>query len=129
MAVYTGTLGEITVSGTVISGSAGTGSECTVVIGRERGKFNKVGTNVSEHTNGMKTVEGTVTRKWISGDTLFQSLIDLADGTEFNVKVEISGQATSITASGCVANTVTRRVAPGTEVMLETMPFVGRDWF
>lgn len=126
MAVYTGIVGSITVSGVVLSGSKGT-SECTVVIGKQRGKFDAVGTDVSEHTRGMKEVSGTLRRKWVSGEALFQDLMD-DDSNEFEVTLQISGQ-TSISASGCVAETITRRVAPGTDVIMEELPFTGRDWY
>ena len=84
MAVYTGTVGSITVSGVVVSGSKGC-AECTVVIGKQRGKFDAIGTDVSEHTSGMKEVSGTLRRKWVSGEDLFQELLDDATN-EFEVK-------------------------------------------
>ena len=127
MAVYTGIVGKISVDDVEVSGVSGTATEATIVVGKERGKFNLVGTDVSENTTGMKTVEGTITRKWISGDTTLQDLVD--GSTEFTCAIEIDGQGTSITASGCAPNTITRRVAPGTDVMLEVMPFVGRNWY
>lgn len=125
MSVHTGTVGSITVSGTVISGTKGC-AECTVVIGKQRGKFDAIGTDVSEHTVGMKEVSGTLRRKWISGEALFQDLMDATN--EFEISLQISGQV-SISASGCVGETITRRVAPGTDVIMEEMPFVGRDWY
>ena len=126
MAVYTGIVGSITVSGVVISGSKGC-AECTVVIGKQRGKFDAIGTDVSEHTRGMKEVSGTLRRKWVSGEALFQELLD-DDDNEFEVTLQISGQ-TSISASGCVGETITRRAAPGTDVMMEEMPFTAREWY
>ncbi|MCD6572129.1 MAG: hypothetical protein J7K62_02535 [Thermoplasmata archaeon] len=127
MATYTGIVGALVVSGQTLSGADKEGMEATITIGKERGKFNAIGTDVSQHTTGMKTCDGTVRRKWVSGDTLFQSLMD--GNTEFEVTIEISGQGQSITASGCVANSIVRRVAPGTEVMTEEMSFTGRDWY
>lgn len=126
MTVYTGIVGSITVSGVVISGTKGC-AECTVVIGKQRGKFDAIGTDVSEHTRGMKEVSGTLRRKWVSGEALFQDLID-DDANEFEVSLQISGQV-SITASGCVGETITRRIAPGSDVIVEEMPFAGRDWY
>jgi len=126
MTVKTGVVGQITVSGTLLSGSESAGAEATVIIGKEMGKFNPVGTDVSEHTAGMKTVEGTIRKKWLSGDTLLQELLD--GDIEFEVQIAISGEA-DITASGCRIGPITRRVAPGTEVMMEEAPFTGRDWY
>lgn len=127
MAVYTGRVGKLTVSGVDIT-TTGLPAEATVVIGKARGKYDAIGTDVSEITTGMKQVSGTIRKRWASGDTTLQGLLD---GTaEFDVKIEITaeGSGDSITASGCQLETITRRIAPGTEVMMEEAPFVGRDW-
>ena len=127
MAVLTGKVGKITVSGTVISGEDKTGMEATVNIGRERDRFTPVGTDVYEDLVGMKTVEGTVRKAWVSGDSLFQDLID-GDLT-FEVTINSDSSDQSITASGCKVTGVSRRVAPGTEVMVEELTFTGRNWY
>jgi hypothetical protein len=127
MTVNTGVVGQITVSGTVLSGTGASGMEASITIGKDREYFLPVGTDVKENVTGMRNVEGTVKRKWISGDTLFQSL--LTNDTDFEVTIAISGAGTSITASGCRAGQIVRRVAPGTEVMVEEMTFVGRNWY
>lgn len=126
MVVKTGIVGKITVSGTVISGAGASGAEARIVYGREVGKFNPVGTDVSVHTDGMKKVEGTIRKTWISGDTLMYDLMN--NKTEFDVVIEISGEA-SITASGCRMGDITRAIAPGTEVMMEEAPYTGLDWY
>lgn len=123
----TGIVSRITVSGTVISGSELDGVEATVSISKERANFDPVGTDVSQIVTGMKRVEGSVRRAWVSGDSLFQDLLD--NDNEFDVKVDSTSSDQSITASGCQAQTITRRVAPGTEVMMEEMPIIGRDWY
>ena len=129
MAVHTGIVSSIVCSGETLSGDSGSAVEGTVIIGKERGKFNRVGTDISEITTGMKTVEGTLRRAWISGDALFQSLLDGADGgLTFEVTVQ-SVAGASITASGCKSGPITRRVAPGTEVTMEEMPFTGINWY
>jgi len=128
MVVYTGRVGKISVGAADITTSA-LPSEATIVIGKERGNYDAIGTDVSSHTTGMKRVTGTIRKRWASGDTTFQTLLD--GSTEFNVTIEInaSGSGDSITASGCVIETITRRVAPGTEVLMEEIPFVGLNWY
>lgn len=128
MAVISGRVGQITVSGVVVSGASGA-MEATVTIGRERAKHNPVGTDVSEHLTGMRTVEGTVRKPWVSGDNLFKGILD--NDVEFDVKIEGTGTSggMNVTASGCLAQTVTRRIAPGTEMLIEEMPFTGRHWY
>lgn len=128
MVVYTGRVGKLTVSG-VDQTTTGLPMEATIVIGKERGKYNAIGTDVSEITTGMKVVSGTIRKRWASGDTCLQDLLN--GTTEFTVKVEINvaSSGASVTASGCLIETVTRRMAPGTDVMMEEAPFVGRDWY
>jgi len=126
MAIHTGVNCVITVSGSTVSGSSGSLIEGTFVFGYERGKFNKVGTDVSEHTKGMKDCSGTLRRKWVSGDTLFEDLAG-ADA-DFNVTAQPVAGAATLTMCGCRALPVTRRVAPGTEVLIEEMPFNAIDW-
>jgi len=126
MAVHTGVVSSIVCSGETLSGDDGEAIEGTVIIGKERGKFNRVGTDVSEITTGMKTVEGTLRRAWISGDTLFKDLLD--NDSAFEVTIQSIAGA-SITASGCKAGPTTRRVASGTEVSMEEMPFTGVNWY
>jgi len=126
MAVHTGIVSSIVCSGETLSGDSGSAIEGTVIVGKERGKFNRVGTDVSEITTGMKTVEGTLRKAWISGDTLFQDLLD--NNSAFEVTIQPIAGA-SISASGCKAGPITRRVAPGTEVTMEELPFTGVDWY
>jgi hypothetical protein len=128
MPVISGKVGKITVSGSVVSGTSGA-MEATVTVGKETAKHNPVGTDVSEHLVGMKTVEGVIRKPWVSGDTLLQDLLNSMN--EFAVKIEGTGTygGMNITASGCIPQTITRRLAPGTEMLMEEMPFVGRDWY
>jgi len=129
LVVHTGIVGQMVVSGSTLSGANGSLTEGTLVVGKERGKFNAVGTDVPEHTTGMNDVSGTLKRKWVSGDTLFQDLVDGDIEFEVAISINVSGSGATVTGSGCIGTTVTRRLAPGTEVLMEEMPFVGRDWY
>jgi len=131
--VLTGTVAAVQVSGITITGSSGELGEATITLGKQRGKFDPVGTNVSMHTTGMKTVEGSITKRWVasanevsSGSAqLIQQLADSDD--EFSVTINVTGGGTA-TVSGCIAGDRNIRVAPGTEVMNETLAFTGLDW-
>ena len=124
----TGRVAVITVSGTVLTGGGGELGEASVTLGDQRGKFNPVGTNIAMHSTGMKTVVGTLTKRWTStaqSGGLFQALID--GDNEFNVTINITGGG-QFTVSGCLAGERSVRTAPGSEVMNETMTFTGLDW-
>ena len=127
MAVLTGVVGKIVVGSTTISGTGETAMEGTMTLGRERATFQPVGTSVTEQLSGNKTVEGTIRKAWVSGDSTFQDLID-AD-SDFIVEFSATGSDQSITASGCKVGTINRRLSPGTEVMVEEMTYTGRDWY
>jgi len=126
MAIHTGVNAVITVCGTTVSGSSGSLAECTLTFGYELGKFNKVGTDLIEHTDGMKDCSGTLRRKWVSGDTLFEDLV--AGKLEFDVTAQNVAVGNVLTISGCRGAPITRRIAPGTEVQMEEMPITGKDW-
>lgn len=128
MVVHTGRVGKISVSGVDVTSTA-LPIEATIVIGKTRGKYDAIGTDVSELTTGMKTVTGTLRKRWASGDTTLQTLIDGSTEVEIKVEIDVASSGDSITASGCLLEAITRRVAPGTEVMMEEVPFVGRDWY
>lgn len=128
MVVYTGRVGKITVSGADIT-TTGLPAEVTIVIGKERGKYNPVGTDVSEITTGMKVISGTIRKRWASGDTTLQGLLDGTAEFEVTAEIDVTGSGASITASGCSIETITRRIAPGTDVIMEEAPFIGRDYY
>jgi len=128
MVVHTGRVAKISVGAADVSVTA-LPAEATIVIGKERGKYNALGTDVSENTTGMKTVTGTIRKRWASGDTTFQALIDAAEECTITIEINATGSGDSITASGCLLETISRRTAPGTEVMMEEIPFTGRDWY
>jgi len=124
----TGVVASITVSGQVLSGVGGELGEATVTLGKQRAKFNPVGTNVAMHATGMKTVEGTLNKRWTSTaqkGPLFQSLVD--NDQEFAITIAITGGGTA-TVSGCIAGDRTLRSAPGSETVMETLAFTGLDW-
>jgi len=126
----TGIVSTMTVSGQTVTGAGGELGEATVTIGKQRGKFDLVGTNTSMHSTGMKTVEGSITKRWTSGATgtksrIFQELVD-GDG-EFDVAISVTGGG-SLTAGNCIAGDRSTRVAPGTEVVMETLTFTGLSW-
>ena len=127
MTVLTGVVGSIAVGETTITGTGLTAMEGTLTIGRERATFQPVGTDVTERLTGLKTVEGTVRKAWVSGDSTFQDLID--NDTDFAVAFTSTSSDQSITASGCRVSTISRRMAPGTEVMVEELTYSGRDWY
>ena len=124
----TGTVAAITVSGQTLTGASGELGECTVTLGKQRAKFNPVGTNVSMHSTGMKTVEGTLSKRWTNTaqkGPLFQNLVD--GDQEFAIVITITGGGTA-TVSGCIAGDRTIRTATGTETVMETLAFTGLDW-
>jgi hypothetical protein len=126
MTVITGKVASITVSGGVISGTGKGAMEATVVMGKEHETFLPVGTDVTEVLTGVKTCTGTVRAAWYTGGTTFQALLD--GDTAFEVTIQLTGNV-SISASGCKIDTLTRRTAPGTDVMTEEIAFTGRDWY
>lgn len=126
MAVITGKAASIIVSGDTISGSGEVGMEATIDTGMERDKFTPVGTDIAEVLTGGKVVSGSVRAAWTSGGTLFQSLLD-AD-TSFEVSIQKSAQV-EVFASGCKIDNLSRRVAPGTDVMTEEITFTGSTWY
>jgi len=133
--VITGIVMGLQVSGISIAGADGELGEATVTIGKQRGKFDPVGTNVSMHTTGMQTVEGSMSKRWVAaaGEVasgsggLFQALVD--GDEEFSIIISgSSANAGKLTVSGCIAGDRGVRSAPGTEVMMETLTFTGLDW-
>jgi len=120
----TGTVASLTVSGTTITGASGTLGEANVTLGKQRAKFDPVGTNVSMHATGMKTAEGTINRRWTTND-LFQNLVD--NDNEFDIAITVTGGG-SITISDCKAGDRNMRIAPGTEVLMESITFQGINW-
>lgn len=131
--VLTGTIAAVSVSGITITGANGELGEATVTIGKQRGKFDPTGTDVSMHTTGMKTVEGTMSKRWVAAAdevntgsaAVFQNLLD--GDEEFLVVINPAGGGQA-TVSGCIAGERGLRVAPGTEVVMETLTFTGLDW-
>ena len=126
----TGTVATMTVSGLTVTGASGELGEATVTIGKERAKFNPVGTNVSMHATGMKTAEGTINKRWTSGaagtkSRIFQDLIDTDN--EFDTTINVTGGG-QLTVSGCLAVNRSVRSAPGTDTLMEVMTFTGLDW-
>ena len=126
----TGTVSSLVVSGVTLTGASGELGEATITLGKQRGKFDPVGTDVSMHTTGMKTVEGSMTKRWTSGavgsaSRVFQEIIDGND--EFSVVMSATSGG-SITVTTCIAGDRTVRTAPGTEVMMETLTFTGVNW-
>ena len=131
----TGTVGVLSVSGVTLTGANGELGEANLTFGKERGKFNPVGTNVSMHATGMKTVEGTLSKRWVaeadevaSGSaSLYQQLVDDTANTEFDIVVNPTGGG-SVTVTGCLAVNRNTRVAPGTETIIETLTITGTNW-
>jgi hypothetical protein len=119
---------KISVGGADIT-TTGLPAEATIVIGKTRGKYDPLGTDVSANTTGMKTVTGSIRQRWASGDTTLQALIDAEAECEITIEIDVTGSGDSITASGCLLETLTRRAAPGTEVMMIEAPFTGLDWY
>ena len=126
MAVITGKVARITLSGDVISGAGEVGMEASITMTRERDKFLPVGTDIYEILTGMKSVTGTVKAAWITGGTMMKTLID-SDIT-FDMEIALTG-AVVATASGCRMDNRTVRVAPGTDVMTEECSFTGTSWY
>ena len=54
---------------------------------------------------------------------------ELTTGKTVVIELWKDGVAVSISASGCKVDTLTRRVAPGTDVMTEEVAFTGRNWY
>lgn len=126
MTVVTGIVADIIVSGDSIAGTDEGGMEASITTGKELERFLPVGTDQFELIRGMKVVNGTARAAWMTGGTLFQTLLD-SDLT-FEVTIQLTGDV-GITASGCKVVDITRRVAPGTEVMTEEMTFSGQNWY
>ena len=126
MTVLSGKVVSVTVSGGVISGTGKGAMEATVVMGREHDTFLPIGTDVTEALSGVKTCTGTVRAAWYTGGTTFQTLLD--NDTAFEVTISLTGNV-SVSASGCKIDTLTKRVAPGTDVMTEEISFTGRNWY
>lgn len=126
MGVITGKVGRIIVSGDNISGTGEVGMEATITMTQERADFIPVGTAIKERITGMKNCTGTVRAAWVTGGTLFQALMD--EDLSFEIEIGLTG-AIAVFASGCKVDSVTKRVAPGTEVMTEEMAFTGTSWY
>lgn len=126
MTVLTGKVMTVIVSGDTISGNGEGALEASIVIGREHEKFTPIGTDVQEIITGMKTCTGTVRAAWFTGSTLFQTL--LTNDSTFDVTIQLTGNV-SLSASGCKIDTLTKRVAAGTDIVTEDIAFTGRDWY
>lgn len=95
MAVYHGTSGKITVSGTVVGGC----SSAEITVEREIAEFGAIGATTKEIAAGQRTVSFSLADAWAGSRWL---PILGGTGSNWDIIVEVTGGAVII-ASGCLA--------------------------